>query len=81
MKFDALVTIRLKKGILDPEGLNTKKVLDLLGFSSVSDVKTSKLFKITLDAQNIHDAKAEIDSMCMKLLSNPVIHDYTVNFE
>ncbi|MFH1432707.1 MAG: phosphoribosylformylglycinamidine synthase subunit PurS [archaeon] len=81
MKYNAFVTIRLKKGILDPEGLNTKKALELLGFSAVSDVRTSKVFEITLDAPSKDAAKAQIDSMCMRLLINPVVNDYTVRFE
>ncbi len=80
MKYAALVTIGLKEGIVDPEGQNTKKALDLLGFSNVSEVKVSKAFEITLDAEDEKTAKAQIDSMCMKLLTNPVVNNYTVKF-
>ncbi len=80
MKCCALVTIGLKKGILDPEGLNTKKALELLGFSSVVDVATSKVFEITVDAPSKEVALAEIDKMCVKLLCNPVVNEYTVTF-
>ena len=80
MKYAALVTIGLKEGIVDPEGQNTKKALDLLGFSNVSEVKVSKAFEITLDAKDKETAKAQIDSMCMKLLTNPVVNNYTVKF-
>ena len=80
MKCCALVTIGLKKGILDPEGLNTKKALELLGFSSVVDVATSKVFEITVDVESKEDALAEIDKMCTKLLCNPVVNEYTVTF-
>ena len=80
MKCCALVTIGLKKGILDPEGLNTKKALELLGFSSVVDVATSKVFEITVDVESKEDALAEIDKMCLKLLCNPVVNEYTVTF-
>ncbi|RLG15252.1 MAG: phosphoribosylformylglycinamidine synthase PurS protein [Candidatus Nanohalarchaeota archaeon] len=80
MKYCALVTIGLKKGILDPEGLNTKKALELLGFSSVVDVAISKVFEITVDAPSKEVARAEIDKMCMRLLYNPVVNEYTVTF-
>jgi len=80
MKCCALVTIGLKKGILDPEGLNTKKALELLGFSSVVDVATSKVFEITVDVASKEAACAEIDKMCLKLLCNPVVNEYTVTF-
>ncbi len=80
MRCCALVTIGLKKGIIDPEGLNTKKALELLGFSSVVDVGTSKVFEITVDALNKEAARVEIDKMCVKLLCNPVVNEYTVAF-
>jgi len=80
MKFNVWVTIGLKKGIIDPEGINTKKALELLGFSKISDVKTLKVFEITVDAPDKEAARSEIDKMCMKLLANPVINDYTVAF-
>ena len=52
----AEVRIRLKKGVADPEGANTKKALELLGFSNVVDVKSSKCFSIRLDTDDEAEA-------------------------
>ncbi len=73
------IQIRLKKGVADPEGKNTRKALALLGFS-VGDVHTSKIFTITFDAQSPEEAEAVVDDMCRKLLANPVIHNYDITF-
>src|SRR5581483_898469 len=58
----------------DPEGANTKKALELLGFRGVSAVKSVHAFSVDLDAKSESDAKATVDEMCKRLLVNPVIH-------
>ncbi len=45
----AEVRVELKKGVADPEGKNTLKALELLGFQGLKDVKTVKVFDIYLD--------------------------------
>ncbi len=75
--YHADVVINLKKGVADPEGVNTKKALELLGFD-VKEVKSAKIFRIILDAKSKNDAKKTTEEMCRKLLANPVIHDYTL---
>ena len=72
------VTINLKKGVADPEGANTKKALNLLGFDNVKNVQAMKTFRIEIDTEDEEKAKAEIVEMCKKLLANPVIQDYTI---
>ncbi len=76
----AEVRVELKKGVADPEGKNTLKALELLGFEGVKDVKTVKVFDIFLEAE---PAKAEklVDEMCRKLLANPVIHNYSIRIK
>ncbi|MGB3457883.1 MAG: phosphoribosylformylglycinamidine synthase subunit PurS [Halobacteriota archaeon] len=77
------VTIKLKRGVTDPEGENTKKALNLLGFNNVHSVKSMKTFRIAIDAEDAEaegsDVKSEVEEMCKKLLANPVIHDYKIS--
>jgi phosphoribosylformylglycinamidine synthase PurS subunit len=75
----AQVTVHLKSGISDPEGQNTLKALHLLGFDSVQEVHTTRIFEIELG--DVADAEAEVDRMCRRLLTNPVIHDYTITIQ
>ena len=70
MKFE--IKVSLKEGIHDPEGKNVEKTLNLLGYS-VKDVKVSKIYEIVTDGE-----EKEVEEICDKLLTNPVIHDYTV---
>ncbi|HEX08766.1 MAG TPA: phosphoribosylformylglycinamidine synthase, purS protein [Thermoplasmatales archaeon] len=78
MLFKARVEIRLKKGIADPEGANTLKALHLLGFDSVKEVKSVKVFDIMLEGKDEKSARQQVEGMCQRLLTNPVIHLYNI---
>ncbi|HPP44664.1 MAG TPA: phosphoribosylformylglycinamidine synthase subunit PurS [Methanomassiliicoccaceae archaeon] len=45
------IRIELKHGVADPEGENTRKALELLGFKGIKSVKTVKLFEVEMDAE------------------------------
>ncbi len=83
MTIEVDVTIKLKHGITDPEGENTKKALTLLGFNNVRSVKSMKTFRIALESEKTsgeeETVKNEVEEMCRKLLANPVIHDYDIH--
>jgi len=79
--FEAKVTIRLKKGVSDPEGVNTLKALHLLGFENVKDAKTTRTFDLLIDRKNKSDVKKDVEQMCQRLLTNPVIHTYEIEIE
>ncbi len=74
----AEVRVELKKGVADPEGKNTLKALELLGFEGLRDVKTVKVFEIQMDAGSPGEAQKKVDEMCRRLLANPVIHNYSI---
>ncbi|TET91771.1 MAG: phosphoribosylformylglycinamidine synthase subunit PurS [Methanomassiliicoccales archaeon] len=77
----AEVQVHLKKGVADPEGTNTLKALKLLGFDSAIEVKSARLFNISIEEDDGARAKAIVEEMCQKLLANPVIHDYTITLK
>jgi phosphoribosylformylglycinamidine synthase subunit PurS len=68
----ARVLIRPKAGILDPQGVAVERALPALGFAGVANVHVGRL--VELDVDN----PAELDSMCEKLLANPLVEDYEV---
>jgi len=80
MTLEVDVTIKLKHGVADPEGENTTKALNLLGFKTVHSVKSMKTYRIEIEPgeESIEEEKVkkEVEEMCRKLLANPVIHDY-----
>lgn len=76
----AEIRIELKHGVADPEGDNTKKALELLGFRGIKGVKTVKLFEVELDMDPAQ-AQAACEEMSRKLLANPVIQSYRVELK
>jgi phosphoribosylformylglycinamidine synthase PurS subunit len=74
----AEIRIELKHGVADPEGENTKKALELLGFKGIKSVKTVKVFEMDL-GMDAEQAGPACEEMCRKLLANPVIQSFKVD--
>ena len=72
------VKVELKEGISDPEGKNILKALHLLGYPEVKNVRIARITEIYLDTKNKEDTQEKIEDMCQRLLTNPVIHDYSI---
>jgi phosphoribosylformylglycinamidine synthase len=74
------IRIELKPGVADPEGKNTKKTLELLGFEGVKDVRSIKVFEVEMDMPPA-EAKEAGEEMCRRLLANPVIQKFSVQIK
>lgn len=72
----ARVEIRLKQGVLDPQGQAVERALAGLGFGGARDVRMGKLIELTLDAGDHAAAEAQVQAMCEQLLANTVIESY-----
>lgn len=77
----AKVYITLKPTVNDPQGLTIKGALHNLGFTSVQDVRAGKYIEVRLQETDLEKAKKQIEEMCRKLLSNPVIENYRFDLE
>jgi phosphoribosylformylglycinamidine synthase len=69
------VLVRLKPGVLDPQGRAVHHALEGMGFSGVADVRIGKL--VELDVADGTD-ETTIRQMCEKLLANTVIESFTI---
>ena len=72
------VLVRLKPGILDPQGATVQRALAGLGFHDVRGLRVGKLIEVELEAASPEHARQRVDEMCQKLLANPLLEDYTV---
>jgi len=79
--YRALVTIRLKKGVLNPEGRTILRALNFLGYREVKDVDTFKCIELLIEGGDRERVRERVEEMCKKLLANPVIHDYEIKIE
>lgn len=66
------VLVRPKAGILDPQGIAVERALPALGFEGIGNVHVGRM--IELDVED----EAQLDSLCQKLLANPLIEDYEI---
>jgi len=75
------VVIENKASVRDPEGETILK--DLLikgGYKQVKAVRTAKLLKMWVEAENDKDAKGMVSKLCNELrIYNPVAHTCTIN--
>ena len=71
----ARVLIRPKEGILDPQGKAVERALPALGFRGVSHVPVGRLVELETDNPE------ELESLCEKLLANPLIEDFEIELE
>ena len=74
----ARVHIRLKPGVLDPQGKAIGNALQGLGFAGVTEVRQGKLIELDLEDTDPAAARARIEDMCRQLLANPVIENYAI---
>ena len=77
----ARVHVTLKEGVLDPQGKAIANALAALGFDGVHGVRQGKYIEIDVDETDPGKAKSAVDDMCVKLLANTVIEDYTIELD
>jgi phosphoribosylformylglycinamidine synthase len=73
----AIVLVRPKPGILDPQGEAVGSALGHLGFE-VREARVGKVIDLELEAKDAASAKTEVEQMCERLLANPLIESYEV---
>ena len=73
----AVVHVRLKDGVLDPQGVTIHKALMQMGYDDIQSVRTGRFFELEI-SEKASDIDRKIDEVCSKLLANPVIEKYSV---
>ena len=79
MIFDCHVDVQLRPGISDPQGSTIEKAMPALGFDGVSGVRVGKSIRFAIEAADEAAARAEVEDMCARFLTNPVIEDAAVS--
>jgi phosphoribosylformylglycinamidine synthase PurS subunit len=76
----ATVLVRPKGGILDPQGQAVERSLRQLGFP-VGDARVGRVIDLEVEAASTSEARAHVESMCERLLANPLIESYEIEIE
>jgi phosphoribosylformylglycinamidine synthase PurS subunit len=72
----ARIRVRIKAGVLDPQGSAIKGALKKLGFNDIEDVRVGKLIEIKIKQKEEAQAREQVKQMCDRLLANQVVEDY-----
>ncbi len=73
-----LVEVRLRPDVADPQGATIERSLPALGFVGVAGVRVGKAIRFTVDADDAQSARARVEELCHRFLTNPVIEDAEV---
>jgi phosphoribosylformylglycinamidine synthase len=76
----AVVLVRPKDGILDPQGEAVQGSLQKLGFE-VGSVRVGRVIDVDVTAGDEDDARAQVERMCSELLANPLIESVQIQVE
>lgn len=80
-EFKVKVEVKLKPVVLDPQGKSVLTALKNLGYGEVEDARIGKLIELRIKDGSAESVKERVNDMCTRLLSNPVIEDFTVKVE
>jgi phosphoribosylformylglycinamidine synthase PurS subunit len=80
-RYEAHVEVTHRPGILDPAGATVERALPALGWANVSQVRIGKSIRLEIDAPDAATATAQVDEMCRRVLTNPVIEDYELSLK
>jgi phosphoribosylformylglycinamidine synthase len=72
------VKVRLKDGVLDPQGQTIWRALTQMGYDWVQEVRTGRTFEIEMEAGDEATAQRRLREISEKLLANPVIETFQV---
>jgi phosphoribosylformylglycinamidine synthase len=76
----AQVIVRPRASIFDPQGDAVCRAIRHLGVATVQSAHVGKCIELELEDQDLDQARAQLETICQDLLSNPVIEDYELIF-
>lgn len=74
----AQVFVKLKSGVLDPQGLAVSKSLNSMGYDGIASVRQGKVFDIEINVADKTKAEQMLKEAAAKLLANTVIEDFEI---
>ena len=79
--YPVLIEVTLRPDVADPQGATIERALPALGFGEVGGVRVGKAIRLTVEAADESAARARVEDLCRRFLTNPVIEDAVVSME
>jgi len=73
-----VVNVKLKEGVLDPQGKAVSHALSSLGFQGINEVRIGKQIVLDIDGDDEKKILDDAKKMSEELLANTVIEDYEI---
>ena len=73
------ILVKPRPGLLDPQGKAIHHALVSLGWEEVEDVRVGKAIYVDMSAASEDEALERAETMCRRLLANPVTEDFEVS--
>ncbi|MCT0226312.1 phosphoribosylformylglycinamidine synthase subunit PurS [Synechococcus sp. CS-1328] len=79
--YSARVQVSLRPSVLDPAGEATRAAAARLGVEGVTRLRIGKAIELELEAPDRATAQAQAELLSDRLLSNPVIENWTLELQ
>lgn len=80
MTYHVQIKVMPLKDLLDPQGKAVLGGLQNLGLTGVQDVRVGKHITLDIEAASEAEARNQAETACAKLLANPVMEFYEIEF-
>lgn len=81
MAYTAKIKVTLRQSILDVQGKAVEHALKNLGYRTVESARIGKYIEVTINEEERAQAERVGNEICQKLLSNPVMENYSLELE
>ena len=81
MPYTAKIKVTLRQSILDVQGKAVEHALKNLGYGTVESARIGKYIEVTINEQESLQAERIANEISQKLLSNPVMENYSFELE
>ena len=72
------IVVKLKDGVLDPQGEAIQRSLKKLGHTEISRVRQGRYFELEIDDQDQSVVTQLSEQIAADVLSNPIIEDFEI---
>ena len=79
--FQASVLVSLRPSVLDPAGEAAKSAANRLGVDGIKKLRIGKAVSLELNAPDESEARRRVEILADRLLSNPVIEDWSLELK
>jgi phosphoribosylformylglycinamidine synthase subunit PurS len=81
MAYIAKIKVTLRQSILDVQGKAVEHALKNLGYRTVESARIGKYIEVIINEEELMQAERICNEISQKLLSNPVMENYSFELE